>query len=85
MIGDKAIRIGVDLPGQYRRMARVMCDFSPDKWTYCGATFWIIHQDRTVDKSRADRQVGELKRILAGEHIDETELNVHQRTYELND
>ena len=85
MIGDKAIRIGVDLPGQYRRMVRVLCDFSPDKWSYCGATFWIIQEDRTADKSRADKQVGELKRILAEEHIDEADLDVHQKTYELKE
>lgn len=47
--------------------------------------FWIIHEDRTADKSRAGKQVGELNRILLGEHTYEADVNVHQKTYELKD
>lgn len=85
MIGDKAIRIGEDLPAQYQRMVRVMCDFSPDEQTYCGTTFWIVHENRTAEMVRANKQVSELKRILRGEHIGQAHPDIHQKTYELDD
>lgn len=85
MIGDKATRIGEKLPSQYKKMVRVMCDFSPVKQTDCGATFWIIHENRTADIVRANKQVRELKKILRGEHIPQADLDVHQKAYELDD
>ena len=85
MIGDKAIRVGEKLPAHCQKMVQVRCDFSPNKETWCGATFWIIHEDRTADRVRADKQGSELKRILQGEHVTRTDLEIHQNTYELDD
>jgi hypothetical protein len=85
MIGDKAIRLGEDLPDHYRKMARAICHFSSDARSYCGAMFWIIHEERTADPSRAGKQAAELNRILLREHTYDADVYVHRKTYELKD
>jgi len=85
MVGDKAIRVGQPLLIQYQKMVRVMYDFFFDEHPYCGATFWIIHEDRTAEEARAKKQADELLKILRGEHTEDTDSNVHKEVYDLFD
>jgi hypothetical protein len=85
MVGDKAMRVGEPLPPQYQKMEQVMCDFSIEDGPYCGATFNIIHEDRTAEKARAKKQVSELLSILRGEHTKDADAWVHNKVYDLTD
>jgi hypothetical protein len=82
--GDKAIRFGEQFPTQYKKMVKVMWDFSPGDRTYCGATFRIIHEEETADLSRAKKQFIQLLTILRGEHTLNTDSRVHKMVYDLD-
>ena len=84
MIGDKAIRFGEKLPAQYKKMVKVMCDFSPGDRSYCGATFRIIHEEKTADLTRAQKQFIQLLTILRGEHVEKADSKVHKNVYDLD-
>ena len=77
MSGDMAIRVGENMPDQYRKMYKSSC-------TNCGATFSIIHQMQFADVGRAERQARSFDNILAEEHVD-PKFTGHPRYYELDD
>ena len=84
MTGDKAIRFGEQLPPEYTKMVKVMCDFPLDARTYCGAIFRIIHEEKTADLARAKKQLMELLKILRGEHTENADSKVHKKIYDLD-
>jgi hypothetical protein len=77
MIGDKAIRVGQPLLDESRHREQLCCD-------ECRATFWITHEHRTADLTRARKQIPIVKSILSDEHVD-SKFTDHLKSYDLDD
>ncbi|HLY60013.1 MAG TPA: hypothetical protein VKV95_04545 [Terriglobia bacterium] len=84
MKGDIAARVGQKLSTHHQEMGQVVCGFADKQGNLCGATFWIIHPDRTASVARIKKQGLDLTRTLRAEHIDQADSRVHRDTYELD-
>jgi hypothetical protein len=74
MVGDKAVRLGQEVPQGYKQMETVVC-------RTCISEFVIIHQLPFAHSARAKNQVIRVESILAGDHVDSKQ-NAHLDSYE---
>jgi hypothetical protein len=77
MIGDKAVRVGEQIPTDYQKMVRSEC-------SECRAIFSIIHQKPFADAKRANSQIDTVRSMLGDEHVDDN-FKDHLKSYDLDD